>query len=116
MLQVVGAAAAALVVGAHRYSNSNAVLVGAVELNAYWLLGTTEGTATERAKKQKKRHTSKKKYKGAKANTPVTAWPLDDSAQQQEHERPATKLETTNEVQLYKYSPAAPVLLVSAPI
>ena len=35
MLQVVGAAAAALVVGAHRYSNSNAVLVGAVELNAF---------------------------------------------------------------------------------
>ena len=37
------------------------------------LLGTTEGTATERAKKQKKRHTSKKNDKGAKkANTPVT--------------------------------------------
>ena len=34
MLQVIGTAAAALV-GAHRYSNSNAVLVGAVELNVY---------------------------------------------------------------------------------
>ena len=33
------------------------------------LLGTTEGTATERAKKQKKRHTSKEYGKGAKANT-----------------------------------------------
>ena len=66
MLQVVGAAAAALVVGAHRYSNSNAVLVGAVELNAHWLLGTTEGTATEREKKRKKRHTSKKMAKEQK--------------------------------------------------
>ena len=33
MLHVIGAAAA--LVGAHRYSNSNAVLVGAVELNAF---------------------------------------------------------------------------------
>ena len=36
MLHDVGTAAAALVVGIYRYSNSNAVLVGAVELNAYW--------------------------------------------------------------------------------
>ena len=69
MLQVVRSAAAALVVGAHRYSNSNAVLVGAVELNAYSLLGTTEGTATERAKMQKKRHTSKKMTKEQKKQT-----------------------------------------------
>ena len=33
MLQVIGTAAA--LVGAHRYSNSNAVFVGAVELNAF---------------------------------------------------------------------------------
>ena len=36
MPQIIGTAAAALV-GAHRYSNATAaVLVGAVELNAYW--------------------------------------------------------------------------------
>ena len=72
MLQVVGTAAAAALVGGHRYSNSSS------PRRCCWveciLLGTTEGTATERAKKQKKRHKSKNNDQGAKtANTlPVT--------------------------------------------
>ena len=60
MLQVVGAAAAALVVGAHRYSNSNAVLVGSVELNATgsrYIRGYRNIKIVER---QKKRHEKKK--------------------------------------------------------
>ena len=68
MLQVIGKAAA--LVGAHRYSNTNAVLVGAVELNAFTgiVVGTSEGTA-KKVNRQKKRHTRKKVTKGAKANT-----------------------------------------------
>ena len=45
MLQVIGTAAA--LVGAHRYSNGNAVLVGAVELNAF----TGSRLKSEKAKK-----------------------------------------------------------------
>ena len=66
MLHVIGAAAA--LVGAHRYSNSNAVLVGAVELNAFTGSRYIEGTA-KKVNRQKKRHTRKKVTKGAKANT-----------------------------------------------
>ena len=48
MLQVIGTAAAALV-GAHRYSNSNSPrTVGAVELNAYLGVGTSEDTAKKK--------------------------------------------------------------------
>ena len=52
MLQVIGAAAA--LVGAHRYSNSNAVLVGAVELNAF------AGSRLESEKAKKATHENKR--------------------------------------------------------
>ena len=71
MLQVIGTAAAALV-GAHRYSNSNkTVLVGAVELNACTVRynGGYSNGASEKAKKATHKQ---KNDKGAKANTPVT--------------------------------------------
>ena len=58
MLQVIGTAAA--LVGAHRYSNSNAVLVGAVELNAFTGSRYIRGYSKKRVKREKKRHTRKK--------------------------------------------------------
>ena len=57
MLQVIGKAAA--LVGAHRYSNTNAVLVGAVELNAFTGSRYIRGYR-KKVKRQKKRHTRKK--------------------------------------------------------
>ena len=48
---------------------TGAVLVGAVELNVYWLSGTTEGTATERAKKEKSHTRAKKMTKELKKQT-----------------------------------------------
>ena len=55
MLQVIGTAAA--LVGAHRYSNSNAVLVGAVELNAFTGSRYIQGYSkkSEKAKKARKK-------------------------------------------------------------
>ena len=47
---------------------SPAVLVGAVEVNAYWQVQRRVQQQSEKAKK--KRHTSKKKAKRSKANTP----------------------------------------------
>ena len=58
MLQVIGTAAA--LVGAHRYSNSNAVLVGAVELNAFTGCRYIRGYSKKKVKRQKKRHGGKK--------------------------------------------------------
>ena len=123
MLQVVGAAAAALVVGAHRYSNSNAVLVGAVELNAYWLFGTTEGTATERAKKQKKAtHEQKRQKRGKKSkhtgdsvtigrfsSTTASAWVTGDEAR--DYQGGVVRYNSVGAA-----APAAPVVLVGAHI
>ena len=99
-----------------------AVLVGAVELNAYWLLGTTEGTATERAKQQKKRHTSKKKDKRSKKSKrtleSVTVGRLSSKAR---------SWETDDEARYYQSgvvrynsigtaAPAAPAVVVGAHI
>ena len=70
-----------------------AVLVGAVELNAY----TVRYLQQRSKRKSEKSDTQAKKMTGAKANTPVTVYPLDDSAEQQERERLATKLATTKE-------------------
>ena len=67
MLQVIGTAGAALV-GAHRYSNSNAVLVSAVELNAT-CSRYIRGYSKKREKRQKSDTREKKVTKGAKANT-----------------------------------------------
>ena len=58
MLQVIGAAAA--LVGAHRYSNSNAVLVGAVELNAFTGSRYIRGYSKKSEKAKKGTHENKR--------------------------------------------------------
>ena len=61
-------------------------------MNAYWQVHPRAQQQSE-----KESHTSKENDRGAKkASTPVTVYPLCDSAQQQEHERLATKLATTD--------------------
>ena len=51
---------------------TTAVLVGAVELNTYTVRNNRGYSNGAGEKKRKKRHTSKKYDKGAKANTLVT--------------------------------------------
>ena len=58
MLQVTGTAAA--LVGAHRYSNSKAVLVGAVELNAFSGSRYIRGYRKKREKAKKATHENKR--------------------------------------------------------
>ena len=67
MLQVIGTAAA--LGGAHRYTNTNAVLVGAVELNAFTGSKYIRGYR-KKVKRQKSDTREKKVTIGAKANTP----------------------------------------------
>ena len=58
MLQVIGTATAR--VGAHRYSNSNAVLVGAVELNVYTGSRYIRGYSKKSEKAKKATHEKKR--------------------------------------------------------
>ena len=86
------------------------LLVGAVELNAYWLLGTTEGTATERAKTLKKRRTNKRNDKERSKKSKhlrdsLTVWRFSSTARAWEtgDEARATAKEA-RAVQFYRYS------------
>ena len=58
MLQVIGTAAA--LVGAHRYSNSNAVLVGVVESNAFTGRRYIRGYSKKSEKPKKATHENKR--------------------------------------------------------
>ena len=58
MVQVTGTAAA--LVGAHRYSNSKAVLVGAVELNAFSGSRYIRGYSKKSEKAKKATHENKR--------------------------------------------------------
>jgi len=98
-----------------------AALVGVVELNAYRLLGTTEGTATERAKKQKKRHTGKKWRRSKKSkhtrdsltvgrfSSTVRAWETGDEAR--DYQGGVVRYNSIGTA-----APAAPVVLVATHI
>jgi len=91
-----------------------AALVGVVELNAYWLSGTTEGTATERAKKQKKQRSKKSKHTRdsltvGRFSSTVRAWETGDEAR--DYQGGVVRYNSIGTA-----APAAPVVLVATHI
>ena len=67
-------------------STAATVLVGAVELYAFWKQVNPRLQQKESEKTTKAIHEQKNDKGAKKANTPVSFQPLDDSAEQQERE------------------------------